>query len=1164
MKILRLDLIAFGPFTGLSLDLSGENHGLRILYGPNEAGKSSALRALRQMLYGIPLRSPDDFVHPYRKMRIGGRLQHSDGTEIEVIRRKANKNALRDGDDDRPVDEAMFRRFLGGIDEDVFRTMFGIGHEDLVRGGEEIIQGGGDLGQALFSAGSGISDLRRVQRALQAEAEALFTPAASTREINRALSAFKETQKALREAQLPGQDWARHDEALRKAVALRGAGDRRLQALEAEQHRLERIREALPLISKRKDRLEERESLAGTVLLAEDFGERRAGILTDLQVAESGRDQARADLREIADALSHLQVDETVLDRADRIDALYRELGGFQKAAKDRAKLQDLRDALWSEAREILAGLRKGLPLDQAETLRLEKSDTARIRELGKAYERLMERLDSAREALPRLEARIQALEEDLAARERPLSVKELKGALERATRTAALEDHLRTEQGAIEAARRSLDQDLSAQTLWKGPLESLAGLPLPSTATIDALDRRLDEAAREAARLRQAFRDEEEALAGTEGGLQGLELEGEIPTEGDLDEARGLRQDLWARIRIALETGERPEEGVVEPGKTLEEAYEARVRRADELADRLRREADRVARKAGLVADRETRKGRLDRLKERLARAEAEEAEAVGAWQAVWEPMGLRPLSPREMRAWAQDLRGLGERYAALQEREHKAAALSLDVDACRRDLGERLRALSLAPAGDEEPLSDLAGRCRRVVEEQEARASALEAVGTEKRQREEELKEAGARLRSVETDLAGWQARWEEAVRPLGLGADALPAQAGAVMEDLAALFDKLKEAGILHKRVQGIDRDQESYTVKVHALLDEAAPDLQERPVVPAVSELHTRLARAREAGSQRDRLKEQQARQEARVRSAEDRTRELGSTLEAMCGEARCDDPKDLSVAEARSSRLRQVAADLEDLEERLRTLSGGSPVDAFVEEALRVDPDGIDGRVQRLGEEIASLKEEQAALGETIGREKNELARMDGNPRAADLAEEAQHILAGMERGVETYARLRIASAVLARAVERYRERHQGPVLQRTNALFSRLTLGRFDGVRAEYDTEGTPVLVGVRSGDGGIVPVSGMSDGTADQLYLALRLASLEAYLEEGEPMPFIVDDILIRFDDDRARAALEILADLSHRTQVIFFTHHRHLLELAADQAIRGTLLNL
>ena len=73
-----------------------------------------------------------------------------------------------------------------------------------------------------------------------------------------------------------------------------------------------------------------------------------------------------------------------------------------------------------------------------------------------------------------------------------------------------------------------------------------------------------------------------------------------------------------------------------------------------------------------------------------------------------------------------------------------------------------------------------------------------------------------------------------------------------------------------------------------------------------------------------------------------------------------------------------------------------------------------------------------------------------------------------------------------------------------------------------------------------------------MSSGARDQLYLALRLATLEKYLATSEPMPFIVDDILINFDDQRARATLDVLADFSAKTQVLLFTHHARISEMA------------
>jgi uncharacterized protein YhaN len=174
-----------------------------------------------------------------------------------------------------------------------------------------------------------------------------------------------------------------------------------------------------------------------------------------------------------------------------------------------------------------------------------------------------------------------------------------------------------------------------------------------------------------------------------------------------------------------------------------------------------------------------------------------------------------------------------------------------------------------------------------------------------------------------------------------------------------------------------------------------------------------------------------------------------------------------------------------------------------------------------------------------------------------------LAEQSEHLLARLESDIAHYARVKIAAAILAGAIERYREKNQGPLIERAGALFAQMTLGSFDALRAEYDDQGRPVLVGVRP-DGRQVRVPGMSDGSADQLYLALRLATLDAHMRQNEPLPFVVDDILMRFDDGRAAATLAILAELSARTQVIFFTHHRHLVELAQASAEVAPVLRI
>jgi uncharacterized protein YhaN len=172
--------------------------------------------------------------------------------------------------------------------------------------------------------------------------------------------------------------------------------------------------------------------------------------------------------------------------------------------------------------------------------------------------------------------------------------------------------------------------------------------------------------------------------------------------------------------------------------------------------------------------------------------------------------------------------------------------------------------------------------------------------------------------------------------------------------------------------------------------------------------------------------------------------------------------------------------------------------------------------------------------------------------MNGGADAAEIAQEMQSLLADLGSGVKLYSGLKVASVILSDAVEKYRQRSQGPVLTRASELFREMTLGSFDGLLAETDDKGNSIIAGVRGSEKEMVKVGGMSEGTADQLYMALRLASLEHHMESNGPLPFILDDILIRFDNERAASTLKILAKLSERTQVIYFTHHRHLVEQA------------
>ena len=108
------------------------------------------------------------------------------------------------------------------------------------------------------------------------------------------------------------------------------------------------------------------------------------------------------------------------------------------------------------------------------------------------------------------------------------------------------------------------------------------------------------------------------------------------------------------------------------------------------------------------------------------------------------------------------------------------------------------------------------------------------------------------------------------------------------------------------------------------------------------------------------------------------------------------------------------------------------------------------------------------------------------------------------------------------------------------------------TLGSFDKLTVDFDSE--PLKLLGRRPNGTVVEVAGMSEGTRDQLYLALRLAELDMHLGQAHVLPFIADDLFINYDDERAKAGLEALGKLSLKTQVLFLTHHKHLLPVVQE----------
>jgi uncharacterized protein YhaN len=221
------------------------------------------------------------------------------------------------------------------------------------------------------------------------------------------------------------------------------------------------------------------------------------------------------------------------------------------------------------------------------------------------------------------------------------------------------------------------------------------------------------------------------------------------------------------------------------------------------------------------------------------------------------------------------------------------------------------------------------------------------------------------------------------------------------------------------------------------------------------------------------------------------------------------------------------------------------------LDAYLARLGGCEAEALRAEVQRLEKAVEQGDGEVHALVEALGRAKTELERIDGGSRAAELGAEIEAERAALRDYAERYAVYTLAEVALREAVERFEREHQPGLLEAASRFFAAMTAGRYRRVQRRLD--GT--LQVEREGGGTLLPDK-LSTGTREQLFLAIRLAYIEHYRRSAEPLPIVLDDVLVNFDRGRARATLGALGEVAGHTQVLLFTCHEHFAELAAEAA--------
>lgn len=1138
MRIRQLQLIRYGRFEDRILEFPLGERDLHMIVGPNEAGKSTTLAAVGDLLFGFPHRTPFDFQFDRQLLRIGAVIEDN-GAAQELRRRKGNADTLL-GPDETPIGDAALVPLLAGQTRFSFDRMFGLDHTRLRAGGQAMLDASDDAGHAIFAAGSGLLNVSRVCDALEDEAKEIWTNrAGGARRYHVAAGAYQEARSRLRDAEVRTYKWT---EARR---AFEGAEDelealRRERAEVTQQHRaVERKRRVLSSNARRALIVAELEALAGAPDLTAVEEARLAAAVAVREAAVADMAAANRDIFTLEAEQSDAEPRAEVLALQDEVEALRESKTSIEDGRSARPGLQAQLDTQGRRLAELAAEV--GWEAGEALALKAKLPVRPALADVGDLIARrsgIEEQLRGSRESSAEARAALARLTADVDAFTALPDIQPLQEAV-RDLRARALQEA--TQRAATDLAQLDdvLGVRLRSLSPWTGDVAALRTLHLPADEDMDHAVERIES-------LEAALQDEVSACLREEEQLQQLELDRRqqtlahpAPSFEALVTARRARGEAWSPLKFQLEGGP-----VVTAPDVAIAVFEQQLASSDDVADARFASAEHAGGLAALEREIERSTLRLVQARSRRAIAETELAAIKTRFETLVS--GLAPgLTPRSIHGWcdaiAEALEVANGRDAAARNFRE---AVEAEAEACA--------VLNALLGGDrpEDTLPKLFKAAERTLEAALEARTRLGALQTRLEAAQAAETKASAQFAAAERADADWKAAWVPALQQAALPKETGVSGARArlqLIEDLRSELDLILN---LEAQLAEIDARTSAYEGRVSA----AAAQLG------LIGDRATLLvglqAQVGEAIRLADRSKDLANRLEGARAALADATARLVAAeadLKALLDLAPQGDAVALRELLRKAGEARRLGDERRKAETDIVDHGEGRALEVLIGEVDGADPDRLATEAQALSERMDDLNgrvETQSAVRQAA---ESAFRAIDDGPQAAVAASDMAQARSEMAEQAELYMRKRAEIRLLRAGIERYRKEKQAPLLARASELFAVLTLGGFSGLIVEYEGD-APKLLGVRADGASVTPVDGMSDGTVDQLFLALRVAAIEDIVDQGARLPFLADDLFVNFDDERAAAGFRILGDLAAKTQVLFFTHHPHLEDIARN----------
>ncbi len=433
---------------------------------------------------------------------------------------------------------------------------------------------------------------------------------------------------------------------------------------------------------------------------------------------------------------------------------------------------------------------------------------------------------------------------------------------------------------------------------------------------------------------------------------------------------------------------------------------------------------------------------------------------------------------------------------------------------------------------------------------------AETLEAAKALAKQRRARADSSAAAVEEAEGRLNSAQREWQEWLTARGLSETFTPETADVLQSQVELGRSRLDDVRSWQQRIQAIRKDIDEYNEVVEPLataFDVPFDRNDPRIVAAAADRLVELMEEVREAVRSRTdaELDLENARRHSDERNSD--LKNAKDELELLLKSGGADDTEAFRERAILSEQRTELEEKARDAHDRLQRLSGpGEPLELLKSDLGSTNLQAIADEIEGLEKERTSGNAQREALSTQRGSIQTELDGLVGEEESSRLRMERNVLLEQLRGHARDWTRLTIARNLLAEARRKFERERQPGVIRHAEEFFTAITGGRYRQVYAPLGEQ----TITVTDADGRTKQPSDLSRGTREQLFLSLRFGLIRELGERTEPLPVVVDEVLVNFDPDRALRAAVAFTELSRTNQVLVFTCHPTVVELLRNAA--------